>query len=157
MSKTVDFEQLEYQDIVGRPVLITSLLYKKLLQQLELSIQKIQEKRLDDANYHLQLSQDIVERLGFGIKYEGGIIADQLELIYHYVSDRILQANLKKDSQIILEIRNIVSQLDEGWTQAMEKEEKACQPVNLASSRMNPYQRRELEQEKLDYEIEKHK
>lgn len=154
MSKLVDFETIEYQDITGRPALITSLLYKKMLQQLDLSIKSIRGRRLDDANYHLQLCQDIVERLGFGISYEGGIIADQLELLYHYLTDLIFQANLKKDTQVISEITDIVSQLDEAWTLAMDKEETASLSLNKAPSRMNPYQRRELEQEKLDYGID---
>lgn len=150
----MDFEGLEVQDLIGRPAWITSLLYKKLLQQIDLAIQTIQAKRLDQANNHLQLSQDLVERLGFGIKYEAGIIADQLELLYHYINDQILLANRKKDTNLLIEIRKILSELDEAWTAAMVKEEARTQGQVQESSthRLNPYQQREIENERFGYE-----
>jgi flagellar protein FliS len=59
--------------------------------------------------------------LGAGINYEAGIIADQLEVIYQYLADRIIQANINKDTQIVEECLRIVSILKEAWQIAMSK------------------------------------
>ena len=52
----------------------------------------------------LQKANDILKRLGVGINYEAGIIADQLDMLYNYMADKLIEANLKKDPEIIKEV-----------------------------------------------------
>ncbi|MED0678247.1 flagellar protein FliS [Aneurinibacillus thermoaerophilus] len=149
MERMVTLENVEISDLHGHPELITSLLYKRLLQKLEEAIACISEKKYAQANAALQLCNDIVTRLGFGIKYEAGVLADRLEMLYQYVFERIIQGNLRKDIKLLQEAKEIICQLDEAWTIAMEKEKGKTQVMaHLAGKpRLNPYERREIEQE----------
>jgi flagellar protein FliS len=160
MERTITLENVELSDIHDRPELITSLLYKKLLQKIDESLESIPQRRYAEANKALQLCSDIMTRLGFGIKYEAGVIADQLEVLYHYIQDKLLEANIKKDVNILHELREIIQQLDAAWLEAMNNAKESTVTkaeftlTNKPSARINPYQKREIEQELYEYEKE---
>ena len=69
----------------------------------------------------LQSCNDILERLGGGINYKAGIIADQLEALYDFCSRKLMEANVKKDKDIMLQVLKIMENISEAWSIAMEK------------------------------------
>jgi flagellar protein FliS len=156
MDRVITIENVELSDIHNRPELITSLLYKKMLQKIDEAIAGIHERKFDAANAALQLCNDIITRLGFGIKYEAGLIADRLEMLYQYVFDLIYQANLKKDTDLLFQAQKIIRELDEAWDFVIDKEVKAKKDSVSGQThsviRLNPYQQREIAQEAFDYE-----
>lgn len=166
MKGQITLENVEVSDIHDRPELITSLLYKKLLQKLDEAVELLSQSRYVEANRAMQLCNDIITRLGFGLKYEAGVVADQLESLYHYMFEKIYEANLKKDKKPLIEIRNMVEEIDRTWDQAMEQSNskgtgegantgqiKSSSPNTFARpSALNPYQKREIEREVYEYE-----
>ena len=54
-----------------------------------------------EANTKLQKVNDLLERLGAGLNYEAGIIADQLDTLYNYMANQVIEGNLKKDTAIL--------------------------------------------------------
>ncbi|MET3504676.1 flagellar export chaperone FliS [Halalkalibacter oceani] len=102
------------------PQEITALLYEALLLNLEDAVTYIEEKNYIDANEKLQKASDIVHRLGAGINYEAGIIADQLEQLYNYIADKLVEANFKKDKALINDIIAVLKPIMESWNQAMK-------------------------------------
>lgn len=102
------------------PQELTHLLYKVIIERLNLAIDAINEKKFDKANMHLQKCNDLVYRLGAGINYEAGIISDQLEVLYQYVADTLIEANIKKDVPLIQEVIRIVTDISDAWEQAMQ-------------------------------------
>jgi flagellar protein FliS len=174
VDDTLTPQNVELQDIHDRPELITSLLYKKMLEKLDAAIMLLPQRRYFEANRAMQHCNEIVTRLGFGIKYEAGVVADQLEMLYKYMFDRIHEANMKKDADILKEVRRIVRELDNAWTQAMQQSEGGPEvtlenaqqiaqteqsiqrpAIRPAAPKFNPYQQREMEQEVYQYEKEK--
>jgi flagellar protein FliS len=174
MDSTLTPQNVELSDIHDRPELITSLLYKKLLEKLDAAIMLLPQRRYLEANRAMQHCNDILTRLGFGVKYEAGTLADQLEMLYKYMFDRVYEANLKKDIQMLKEVRRLVRELDFAWTHAMknmadtnqaeqEKKHTVSSPASgtrpttnrMSPPRFNPYLQREMEQEVYQYEQEK--
>lgn len=98
---------------------ITLLLYQALTRNLKDSINAIKRKDYSKANQKLQRSNEILERLGAGINYEAGLIADQLHVLYNYMSDKLFVANLNKDLAICEEVLAITERITDGWMQAM--------------------------------------
>lgn len=168
MDDILNLRDVELSDIHDRPELITALLYKKLLEKLDAAIMLMPQRRYLEANRAMQHCNDILTRLGFGIKYEAGVIADQLELLYKYMFDRIHEANMKKDISLLREVRRLVWELDGAWSQALQNVKQAnvsvpqdgtaVRPVTarMAAPRFNPYQQREMEQEVYQHEQEIH-
>ncbi|WP_245796274.1 flagellar export chaperone FliS [Domibacillus antri] len=102
------------------PQQITALLYEAGLNQFESAQAFLKEGRLVEANRSMQKINDILERLGAGINYEAGIIADQLDAVYNYIADAVIQANLQKDAAKLREAENLFQMLSDAWNEALK-------------------------------------
>lgn len=102
------------------PQEITALLYEACLTNLENAIEDINNKDYVIANQKLQKANDILHRLGAGLNYEAGIIADQLDMLYNYMADKLIEANLNKDTALIEEVIQTLSDIAGAWHQAMK-------------------------------------
>jgi len=120
MEETLDL-LTEEQLYKKTPQEITTLLYQACIVNLEKSIVCIRNKEYMEANRLLQTCNDILYRLGAGINYEAGIIADQLEALYDYMARSLIQANIKKDILKLEEILRILIDIKDAWNQAIEK------------------------------------
>lgn len=73
-----------------------------------------------EANDKLKKVNDILERLGVGINYEAGIIAEQLDVLYNYMADLVIKANVKKDIEPLKEVLTILEDISGAWQTAMK-------------------------------------
>ncbi|MFD2508073.1 flagellar export chaperone FliS [Halalkalibacter alkalisediminis] len=99
---------------------LTAILYEACLTNLENASQLMDEKNFIGANELLQKASDIIHRLGAGINYEAGIIADQLDQVYNYIADKLIEANVKKDKSILEEVIKLLTMLMSSWNEAMK-------------------------------------
>lgn len=113
------------------PQELTSLLYESCLISLEEAIENIESKDFVIANQKLQKANDILERLGVGINYEAGIIADQLDMMYNYMASKLIEANLKKDTSTIKEVIKILEDISQAWNQSLKKPVKPINPNRM--------------------------
>nr|WP_285865659.1 flagellar export chaperone FliS [Lederbergia lenta] len=120
------------------PQKITALLYEVCINHLQDAIQDIEQNQPLEANVKLQKVNDILERLGAGINYEAGIVADQLDTLYNYMANQVILGNLKKDKLILEEVLNICEQLASAWNEAMNTGETQSQ--RLHQQRTNAYE-----------------
>jgi flagellar protein FliS len=51
----------------------------------------------------------------------GGSLAENLSLLYQYILGRLTMANLKNDSQILVEVENLLLPIKEGFTEALKQ------------------------------------
>jgi flagellar secretion chaperone FliS len=100
---------------------LTALLYEAFLSNLEDAKEAILKKDFIEANTKLQKSNDILYRLGAGLNYEAGIIADQLDEVYNYLAERLIQANLTKEIEPIEEAIKLITLISDAWNDAMDK------------------------------------
>ncbi|MDV2683253.1 flagellar export chaperone FliS [Alkalihalophilus lindianensis] len=120
------------------PQELTALLYEACLTNLEDAMALIDQKEFTEANEKLKKASDIVHRLGTGINYEAGIIADQLDQVYNYLADQLVEANIRKDKNIIQEAITILEALMSSWNEAM-KSKKDSQP-KMMKQKANAYE-----------------
>lgn len=118
------------------PQEITALLYEAMLDHLENAIQKIETKDYIEVNESLKKCNDILKRLGAGLNYDAGIIADQLESVYMYVDNLLFDANVKKDAEKVKEAHKLISMISEAWHQAMTNKETK---TNTRTQKMSTY------------------
>jgi flagellar secretion chaperone FliS len=102
------------------PEELTALLYEALLNNLDEAKDAILRKNYIDANVKIQKANDILYRLGAGLNYEAGIIADQLDEVYNYLAERLIQANLTKEVEPIDEAIKLVTTISDAWNDAMD-------------------------------------
>ena len=117
---------------------ITSLLYEACLMSLEEAIESINKKDFVLANHKIQKANNILQRLGVGLNYEAGIISDQLDMIYNYMADKLIEANLKKDPSIIKEVIGILEDISQAWNETLKKPVK---PITQNRQKAMAYER----------------
>jgi flagellar secretion chaperone FliS len=103
------------------PQELTALLYEGIMTNLEESIELIEAKKMVEANGKLQKANDILHRLGVGLKYEAGPIAEQLDTLYNYMANQLIAANIRKDQQIIKNMLKIIQPIAQAWNETLKK------------------------------------
>ncbi|MBU9724074.1 MULTISPECIES: flagellar export chaperone FliS [Bacillaceae] len=121
---------------------ITALLYEAGLDNLEEAKLAINKNNYANANVHLQKVSDILERLGAGLNYEAGIIADQLDALYNYMADKVIEANFSKNTDLIDEVHGHLSTLATAWHKA-QKKNVDVQPKHL-KQKTNVYEQNSM-------------
>lgn len=101
---------------------LTALLYEGLIMNLEEAIEYIHAKNYLDANKKIQKANDILERLGVGLKYDAGPIAEQLDTLYNYMANLLIEANLRKDISIIQTVLKLIQPIAEAWNEILKKQ-----------------------------------
>ncbi|MBW8349441.1 flagellar export chaperone FliS [Bacillus sp. IITD106] len=104
------------------PQQLTAFLYEACIGHLKEAIECIETQNYPEANTKLQKVNDIIERLGVGLNYEAGTIANQLDTLYNYMANQVIMGNLKKDIPILQEVLSILEQLASSWNEAMHME-----------------------------------
>ncbi|KMK76041.1 flagellar export chaperone FliS [Alkalihalobacillus pseudalcaliphilus] len=118
---------------------ITSLLYEGCIIHLEDAIAAFEAKDYVEVNIKLQKASDILVRLGSGLNYEAGIITDQLEQLYQYMTDQLFIANLHKNKQKVEEVISILETIMSAWQTALVKGKD--QESAMIKSKKNRYEK----------------
>jgi len=110
------------------PQELTLMLYNGLIKYLKLAIQALEEKNTESTNNNLVRSQAILEEFmgTLNMNYE---VSNNLYALYDYMYWRIVDANIKKDKEIVEEVVGFAEDLRDTWNQAM-KLAKGRQVVN---------------------------
>ncbi|MBF0239969.1 MAG: flagellar export chaperone FliS [SAR324 cluster bacterium] len=94
------------------------MLYDGLIRFLKKAEVKIENREYEESHNYLTRSKNIVQELLSTLKMDqGGDIAKNLQELYLYCFRRIVEANLKKDPQMVEEVIRIVDNLRQGWVQ----------------------------------------
>ncbi|MCM3338737.1 flagellar export chaperone FliS [Paenibacillus sp. MER TA 81-3] len=98
------------------PHRLTLMLYTgaiKFVNQAELSLQ---EGDYIKAHQHLIKAQDIIYELMASLnEQEGGEVATNLKNLYLYINEQLVQANLTKSVEPILEVKPLLQSIKEAW------------------------------------------
>lgn len=102
------------------PVQLLVALYEKAEQELQKAILYIERKNYEKANASIKRAEDIICMLdgSLKMKYE---ISENLAALYDYIKDRLVEANVKKDVEIIKEVLPFITELKETFTEVSKK------------------------------------
>ncbi len=113
------YQQYRNQSILtASPGDLVLMLYDGCLRQMKLASQAISGSHPEDAGCALLKAQDFVTELiqGLDFQYE---VAQHLLRVYDYVNYQLIQANMKKDGQIIADLTDIMTELRGTWEQVI--------------------------------------
>lgn len=105
--------------LTASPEELTLMLYNGLVKFIMRALDAVEKNRIEEAHSNIVRAQDIVQEfmLTLDRKYP---VAASLELIYDYMLRRLIEANIRKDAEILNEVLNMVRQLRDTWEQAMK-------------------------------------
>jgi len=102
------------------PGRLVTMLYDRLVRDLVTAEAALAAADLEAANNNLIHAQEIVWELAAGLdptKWSGG---PALAALYQFMLAELLEANVKKDADKVVSVRNLVEPLADAWRQAAE-------------------------------------
>jgi flagellar protein FliS len=109
------------------PEELTLMLYNGLIKFIMQAQGGIEYKDIEKAANSIVRAQDIVLhfRTTLDMKYE---VSQGLDALYEYMYRRLVEANIKKDQEILDEILSMSRELRDTWAQAMKLAKHPQQP-----------------------------
>lgn len=95
------------------------MLYDAAIRFMNKAVARIESTDIEAAHNYLVRSREIVAELLATLKPEkAGEIGTNLQRLYVYIFNRLVEANLTKDKEKVAECIGLMSTLREGWAQA---------------------------------------
>lgn len=109
---------------------LTLMLYDGAVKFCNQAITSLESKDYEKTHEFITKVQDILREFQITLdkRHE---ISHQLDQLYDYLHHRILQANVKKDKEILEEVRDHLRTLRDTWKEAMKlaKQESPAPPT----------------------------
>lgn len=96
------------------------MLYEGACKFIGRAVIAMENKDIAGANRDLIKSQEIVSELMRGINFEAGQVAAGLNNLYEFMYNQLVQANIKKDRQLAVEVLDMINELREAWQQMLK-------------------------------------
>ena len=105
------------------------LLYAGAVRFLKQAMESLEKGKLADKAKYILRTHEIVNELRAGLNLkDGGEIATNLERLYDFIIDRLIQGNMNNAQQPLQEALNVLITLNDAWEQAVAslRKEKAA-------------------------------
>lgn len=116
---------LENKVKTATPAELTLMLYDGAIKFCNIAIMAIENKDISKANQNIIKAENIIQELRSTLdkKYE---ISKNLDTMYDYIYTRLVQANIRKDTEILEEVLEYLRDLRDTWKEAMKAESKTA-------------------------------
>lgn len=104
--------------LTATPAELTLMLYEGAIKFCNIAVAAIQQKDIEKAHKNIQKTQKIIEhfRLTLDMKYP---VAKDFDRVYEYLEGRLVQANIKKDEEILNEVLEHLRSMRDTWKEVM--------------------------------------
>ena len=105
--------------LTASPAELTLMLYEGAIKFCNIAIVAVEQKDIQKAHDNIVKTEHIIDyfRQTLDMKYE---VAQDFERVYTYLSRRLIQANMKKDKEILEEVNQHLRDMRDTWKQVME-------------------------------------
>lgn len=113
--------------LTASPAELTLMLYDGAIRFCNIAEIAIEMKDIQKAHNNLMKVQRIIDylRQTLDMKYK---VAEDFERIYVYLSERLIEANMKKDKEIVVEVNRHLHEVRDTWKEVMRiNREKGAQ------------------------------
>lgn len=94
------------------------MLFDGAIKNLKLAELSIGNKDIEKTNTYLTKTQNILTELMYTLNFDaGGDIAKNLYKLYEYMYNRLIRANIDKDKDGVIEVKNFMEELRDTWEQ----------------------------------------
>lgn len=110
--------------LTASPAELTLMLYEGAIKFCNIAIVGIEKNDIEKTHNNIRKVQNIVGELLATLdrKYE---VAKDFENVYNYLMDRLVEANMKKDVEILNEVLEHLRTLRDTWKEVMQQSKLA--------------------------------
>jgi flagellar protein FliS len=92
------------------------LLYDGAIKFMKLAIKELEANNFEAKGKYINKAQDIINELNAVLDMNvGGEIATNLRKLYSFMSNRLSEANIKRDPKMIHEVIELMEELNQSW------------------------------------------
>ncbi|MCI9137802.1 MAG: flagellar export chaperone FliS [Lachnospiraceae bacterium] len=106
--------------MTASPAELTLMLYEGAIKFCNIAIVAIEENNVEKAHNNITKVENIISEFLATLdrKYE---VAKDFENVYNYLMERLVEANLKKDKEILEEVLAHLRTMRDTWKEIMEQ------------------------------------
>lgn len=126
----------EIQIKTATPAKLIVMLYDGSIKFINQAMEALAQKHrgFEKASNYIIKTQDIINELMVSLDFEkGGQIAKNLFSLYIYLNRRLIEANIQKDSQILEEVKKMLTELRGAWAEAAQKVQSDTIPLKTGT------------------------
>ena len=110
------------------------MLYDGAIKFLNIALENIEPMHYDTVNTNILKTQDIITELLLALNMnEGGEISQNLFSLYMYFKRQLLEANMRKDPEMIKHILKLMKEMRDAWDQISATESKSDKSLNMTA------------------------
>lgn len=100
------------------PAKLILMLYEGAVKFCNIGLDGIREKDIKKANMNIQKAENIIVqlRMDLDMKYP---VAKEFDQVYDYIYRRLVEANMKKDAEILEEALEHIKTMRDTWVEVM--------------------------------------
>ena len=102
------------------PAELTLMLYEGAIKFCNIAIQELEKKNYEKTNTNIQKVENIITEFQATLDHKYPIAKD-FDRVYSYLQRRLLEANMKKDKEILEEVLGHLRTLRDTWKEVMRK------------------------------------
>ena len=118
------YKQYQQNSVMtASPEELTLMLYNGAIKFINLAKHHLQEKNMEKVHNAIIRAQDIINELNITLNmdYE---ISQNLRSLYTFMLEKLMEANIQKNADILDEILPLVEDMRDTWKQAMQEARK---------------------------------
>ena len=118
------------------PEQLMLMLYDGAVRFASMAIKAIEENTPDKRSYYINKTYAILAEFAATLdRSQDAELAENLDALYHYMQQRLMDANLHNDPAPIAEVREMLTDLRQTWAKAIEidRQEKVASLAGGAS------------------------
>lgn len=105
--------------LTATPAELTLMLYEGAIKFCNLASIAISKNELDKANLNIIKAERIITELRTTLDFKYAV-AKEFELVYDYIYRRLIEANIKKDTEILEEALTYIREMRDTWKEVMK-------------------------------------
>jgi len=116
------------------------MLYDGAIKYLNIAIENVRTRKYDVVNDSILKTQDIITELMLALNMDIKPLSSNLYMLYDFINRRLIEANIKKNVEIMKQIIEMLLELKIAWDSAIRKvqeQKNVAPPEEMASSRLN--------------------
>jgi len=105
--------------LTASPAELTLMLYEGAIKFCNIAQIAIEKKDYEKANTNLVKAQRIIKELRITLDFKYPV-ANQFDVVYDYIYQRLINANIKKDNAILEEALGYIREMRDTWKEVMK-------------------------------------
>lgn len=105
--------------MTATPAELTLMLYEGAIKFCNIAIMGIEEKDIEKTHNNIKKVENIITEFQVTLDHKYPV-ADDFDNVYKYLKDRLLEANVKKDKDILEEVLEHLRTMRDTWKEVMK-------------------------------------